>query len=250
VLDGRIRVVTPGVIQAPVPWGSVFVLLDRRVTLVDAGARGSAGRILQVLRRLGRSADDIERIIVTHAHPDHAGGLAALRRVTAARTAAHALAASTLRGDLAARAGRPVFGRQVHVSRLLCPPAPIDRELHDREVLPVLGGLQVLHLPGHTPGHIGLYLPTARLLIAGDAMQIHSGRLTGPSAVFTEDMARARASLAALASLDIDVLALSHFPPRRGDLRREIAAAATGSTAARQPGATIRATARGGRAGE
>src|SRR5438067_548737 len=86
MLDGAIRSVAPQVIQAPVRGSSIFLLLDRRVTVVDAGPVGSAARILRTLRLLGRTADEVEQVIITHYHPDHVGGLAGLQRQIPART--------------------------------------------------------------------------------------------------------------------------------------------------------------------
>src|SRR5689334_12598890 len=72
--------IAPGIVQVPVTGSSVFLLLDRRVTVVDTGFPGSAARVLTALRRACRAADEVEQVVITHYHPDHLGGLAGLLR--------------------------------------------------------------------------------------------------------------------------------------------------------------------------
>jgi ribonuclease BN (tRNA processing enzyme) len=50
----------------------------------DAGVPGSAAKIVRAIESLGRTPADIRHIIVTHCHPDHAGSLAAIKRLTTA----------------------------------------------------------------------------------------------------------------------------------------------------------------------
>ncbi|MER3421592.1 MAG: MBL fold metallo-hydrolase, partial [Chloroflexota bacterium] len=94
--------------------------------------------------------------------------------------------------------------------------------LRDGDELPVLGGMRVVHLPGHTPGHIALYFSERGLLIAGDALQVRRGQLVPPARLASEDWEEAVRSLRRLTGLDIDVLALSHFSPWQGDVRAEL----------------------------
>jgi glyoxylase-like metal-dependent hydrolase (beta-lactamase superfamily II) len=89
-------------------------------------------------------------------------------------------------------------------------------------VLPALGGLHVVHTPGHTPGSICLYAPSLRLLFTGDVLQLRQGRLVGPHAVFSDDMAEARRSVARLAELDVDTICFAHYPPLRGGARKAL----------------------------
>lgn len=225
MLDNVPRFVVPQVLQLPVPGSSVFLLLDRRVTLVDAGPVGSAGRVLRALRLLGRAADEVEQIVITHYHPDHVGGLAGLQRHLPARTGVHAVEAPVVRGEQPPPlpVPHPLLHRPARLlGRRLLPPARVDTLLRDGDELPVLGGMRVVHLPGHTPGHIALYLPERGLLIAGDALQVRRGQLIPPARLASEDWEEAVRSLRRLTGLDFAVLALSHFPPWQGDARAEL----------------------------
>lgn len=212
-----LRSILPGVVQVPLRGTSAFLLLDRKITLIDTGLPYSGARLLEAVRLAKRSADEIEQIIITHYHPDHIGGLAELQKVLPARTGIHAVEApvvisgagppSPFAHPAARLASRPVRGRAFpHV------PVRIDDWLRDGDELPVLGGMRVVHTPGHTPGHICLYFPQMALLIAGDAMEHRSGVLKGPAAAFTADMPEALRSIGKLASLEIDAIAFSHFP--------------------------------------
>ena len=71
----------------------------------------------------------------------------------------------------------------------------IDKELTDGEVLPICGGIEVVHTPGHMPGHIALFLRESRVMVCGDAANIADGAITGPNPVHTPDMPLALESL-------------------------------------------------------
>src|ERR1700722_20455718 len=59
--------------------------------LIDTGVSGSAAAILRALHALGKQPTDVRHILLTHAHPDHIGSLAALKKVTAAEAYIHPL---------------------------------------------------------------------------------------------------------------------------------------------------------------
>ena len=87
------------------------------------------------------------------------------------------------------------------------------------EGLAALGGLRVVHTPGHTPGSICLYSPERRLVIVGDILQRLRGVVTYPNELFTDDMVLARRSIALLADLDIETILFSHYPALREGAR-------------------------------
>jgi glyoxylase-like metal-dependent hydrolase (beta-lactamase superfamily II) len=211
-----------------------FIIAEpgRPLTLIDAGMPWSRWPIERRIRAIGRRPEEIERIICTHGHPDHVGGIPRLLR---GRTDASVLMHPADIAGLAVglrqalrRTDDDVARRHRLLSYLT--PAPTRLEpMEDGDVIDVLGGMRVIHTPGHTPGSVCLYAETHRILFTGDVLQVIRGRLTYASAFFSHDVAQARATLSRLAELDVETIALAHYPPWRDDANATLRAlAATG----------------------
>ena len=189
-----------------------------RLTLIDTGLPDRAERIFAAIEAIGRRPEDVKQIVITHAHHDHAGSLAAVVERTGAQVLAHIVDAQVVRGDrpqgLADRAG---FARLLPLGRRATSPAParVDRELNDGDEIELGGRAKVIHAPGHTPGSIALYLPQRRLLFAGDAAAnaMGLGPPRGLYGLYNEDQAAARESFKRLALLDFDAAFFGHGKP-------------------------------------
>jgi glyoxylase-like metal-dependent hydrolase (beta-lactamase superfamily II) len=149
---------------------------DGQVTLVDCGFKRSPATISAALSHLGIAPEQVTRIVLTHAHSDHAGGAAEMVRRTGGRgVAVHADDAAAARTGIA-----PPLDQSLRLGRLLTrvsrrdkpafEPVPVEAELRDGEVLAVAGGLRVVHTPGHSPGHVSLLHQPSGVLIVGDAL--------------------------------------------------------------------------------
>jgi glyoxylase-like metal-dependent hydrolase (beta-lactamase superfamily II) len=196
---------------------NAFVIAEDELTLVDAGHRGSIRMLRRYLASIGRDIEDITRIVCTHGHPDHIGGVHEIARASGAQVLMHPADMERLRIRLhEVFSGRPMPG--AIIAYLTQAPEEAD-PLEDGDELPVLGGLRVVHTPGHTPGSICLYSPTRRLVIVGDILQRMRGVVTLPNYVFTDDMSEARRSIARLADLDIETILFSHYPALREGAR-------------------------------
>jgi glyoxylase-like metal-dependent hydrolase (beta-lactamase superfamily II) len=151
---------------------SYLIESEDGIVLVDTGYRGNEHSILRRLHTLGR--DDLRLIYITHAHLDHYGSAAALRRLTGAPIAVHREDAEAMtRGDTPLGVVRS-WGRLMKmamplVERYLRPePTVADILFEGGESLEEYGinGV-VLHTPGHTPGSTTL-LVDGRLAFVGD----------------------------------------------------------------------------------
>lgn len=104
----------------------------------------------------------IQKILLTHAHFDHVGGLAALKKHTNAPVFVHREAAAMLKN---ANQSAQFFGLQIEH-----PPAP-DKFIDEGDLIEVGNiKLQVLFTPGHAPGHVSFYNPNQNILFDGDVL--------------------------------------------------------------------------------
>jgi glyoxylase-like metal-dependent hydrolase (beta-lactamase superfamily II) len=188
---------------------------DGSVTVVDPGLRLRFARrkLWAGLRAIGAAPADVRRVVVTHAHVDHAGGLAALVRQSGAEVLAHEREGVYLRDGRTPRMRR---GRPGNF-----PAVTVGEEFLDGSVLP--GGLRVVHTPGHTPGHVSLLHEPTGVLVTGDALFNVRGIRYSPGWMCTDpDLNRKSAD--ALGELDFEVAAFMHGPEVRQGARAAVRA--------------------------
>ena len=152
---------------------------------------------------------------MTHLHGDHTGALAEVKGQTGAEVWMHPADAALVREGVFARPLEPGpgFMRSAIVRLADRRPAPrgepiaVEHEVDDGETLP-FAGLQAVHTPGHTAGHLALLLPRdGGVLFVGDAATNFLRLGWGP---IYEDVSEGRDSLAKLAALDFEVAAFAH----------------------------------------
>ncbi len=179
--------------------GGPTILLGETITIVDTGVPASEDAILAAVEALGRSHDDVADIVITHADGDHVGSLAALVEQTGATVWAGTHEADVIEGRAAGRGGNVKESGSV------------DRRFAPGETLPLHGGIETVATHGHTAGHVSLFLPGERILIAGDALNNRAG-LTGSSPEHTADAAAAREAVSTLAALRPESIVFGHGP--------------------------------------
>lgn len=192
---------------------SVWVLLPVRVwvvvdgggvTLVDAGLPVMAKGLLRSIGRLG--GGPLNRILLTHGHPDHVGAIGAIQRQRPVPLYAHRVEIPYMEGRLAYPGRRK--------ARAAVPQGLVQPLREDAEGgLEAVGGLKPYFTPGHSPGHVVYYHEKDRVLLAGDLFTSRRGKLRPPIPMFTSDMAQALQSSAVVAELRPERLEVSHGGP-------------------------------------
>ena len=220
--------IMPQVYQLTTRGVNIILIAEQELTLIDAGFRGSSRKVADFISSLGRSVEEISLIIITHNHFDHIGGVVELRRLAKVRVAAHKADMLDADGELPYPAGRristllsvPPFSALRR--RLALMSDDIDIKLEGGEVLKPLGGLEVIHTPGHTPGSIGLYSQSHKLLIVGDTL-VSRGKFPDlPHKMVSTHFTQAVDSIKKMAQLDFDVVCFGHGPPINEDARNKL----------------------------
>lgn len=178
----------------PVPLGMVKAFLiesDENLVLIDTGySPDHAETILDKVRSLGRSPDDVELCIITHRHGDHVGGLKTLKDACNFKVASHEEEAEFIESASG---------------------VVVELKLKDRQTLPLAGGIQAVNVPGHTGGNLALYLPGKKAILVGDTIfGDENGNLSPPPERYCEDVDMATREIKRLLDLDFKSVFLSH----------------------------------------
>jgi hydroxyacylglutathione hydrolase len=187
---------------------------SQELSLIDPGVVRKGDYKIQSIQKEGIELSSIKRVIMTHTHLDHIGCLAEIQKqIPWAELWMHQLEADLLeQGDERAVYGMDMFRVVSQLQFGLKPGAfkfQVNRKLQGGETLD-LGGTpwEVIHIPGHSMGSIGLYHRSMKILIPGDV--VYADYAIGRFDLFGADGPELRKSLVRLAELEVDILLPGH----------------------------------------
>lgn len=177
-------------VPTPFPVGPInmYLILKRPYTLIDVGPLYPQAQeiFLEALRELNLKGEEIERVLLTHAHPDHIGMVSWIIELTKAKAYLHpreihslktqslnseeraqVLTEAGIDGPTIAKLGviylktRERFASNIRLDLL--------QELDQKEIAFEDGSQLIpVETPGHSPGHVCFYDPIAKVLFSGD----------------------------------------------------------------------------------
>ena len=188
---------------------------DEMAVLIDTGFPGQIEDIQVEMEKVGVSFDKLQVVILTHQDIDHRGSLPELlqRCRSNIKVYAHELDKPYIEGDLPLLKDGNVENR---------PKGKVSDTMIDGQELPYCGGILILHTPGHTPGHISLYLKQSKILVAGDSMYSVNGMLGGIHAPTTINIKEAQQSLKKYLNLDIESVVCYHGGLSKGNIKIQL----------------------------
>jgi len=206
---------------------NVYVIVDDGITVVDTGMGGNDRTILSMVKGLGYGPSDIKRIIITHCHMDHIGSLRALKYASKAMVMAGEADADVIEGRRPMTAPKMPLPLGLIVPILMRffrhEPVPVDRRLKDGDTIPALGGLVVVGLPGHSPGNIGLYSPSKKLIFSSDTLRMKGDEFIKPLN-YDGEKALSLASIKKMGALDYEIMLPGHNKPIMSGAAKKVAA--------------------------
>lgn len=221
------------ILTLKIPYGSgdmedyiypVILQDDKDLVLIDCGYIGFLSQIEKALEEQGLCADKLTKIVITHHDHDHMGSLAALKRkyphiqVVAGEIEAPFISGEkkSLRLTQAEQAQETLPKEQKPFGLAFCQllrslePVPVDMVVKDGDFLQWGGGCKIIFTPGHTPGHISLYLEKYKIMVTGDAAVVQNGELAVANPEFVLNLTDAAISLQRLKDYKADTYICYH----------------------------------------
>ncbi|MBN2169287.1 MAG: MBL fold metallo-hydrolase [Actinobacteria bacterium] len=197
---------------------NAYLLVGEKKMLVDTLYSGNFRKIESVLDDKNCKLEDIDYIFITHYHQDHTGNLAKLKEISGAEVIAGKADAPIIEG----KEDPPPFADLSLPGRIISRvPDPIlkkyssfkhvgvDRPVSDGDMIEDLG-LEIIALPGHTRGGVGLYDKTGRRAFIGDIVSCYFGRLGMPVLAASYSLQEIISSQVRLVQLDLDAAYPGH----------------------------------------
>jgi len=169
----------------------VYLIRDgEEITIIDTGFAGEYSNIKNQLKEIGVEPADISYIVITHGHMDHIANLKKIGKISGAKIFVHA-------DDLGKIDGK-ADSAQINL-------------LEGGEKLDILGGIQAIHIAGHTKGNMAFYAKRSGILFSGDCLFNNKG-LSLPPTKFNDDTKLFEKNVKVLLDYDISIICPGHGP--------------------------------------
>jgi glyoxylase-like metal-dependent hydrolase (beta-lactamase superfamily II) len=200
---------------------NVYLTINgNELTVIDTGTSGNAKKIIAYIQKIGHQPSEVTTIILTHYHMDHAGSVKDLKDLTNAKVAAGVEEAGFVNGTKPYPKPKNLLMRAVS-SVIKTAPVEVDIVLKDGDKI---GNLQVIELPGHTPGSIALFDAQRKALFVGDTLRWDGSKVTEAPRQYTWDADKEKASIQKIVQLDFDVMMPGHGEVLKADASSKVKA--------------------------
>lgn len=197
---------------------------DNEMVLVDCGYTGFMSVIENAMKKENLDCNELTKIVITHHDHDHMGALAEFKakypniKIVASEIEAPYIAGEkkSLRLEQAEELQNTLKDEQKSFGKAFCEilknvkPAKVDILVHDGEIMNWCGGCEILSTPGHTPGHISLYLNKKGTIITGDAVTLDNNELIIANPQFTLDVEEAKNSICKIFNYKAETIICYH----------------------------------------
>jgi glyoxylase-like metal-dependent hydrolase (beta-lactamase superfamily II) len=195
----------------------------KELVLVDCGFPGYLSKIKESAMSQNVNIDNLTKVVITHQDIDHIGSLGEIKHAYPdIQIFADSKEVPYINGEkepIKVKKFREMYDSLPESQKEMInavqqlfdtyEPVSIYGTLHDHDIFPWCGNVEIVSTPGHTPGHISLYLHEFKTLIVGDALFLQNGELVIPPQA-TFDMELAKKSIKKLLDYDIEKIICYH----------------------------------------
>ncbi len=146
----------------------MYLITGRNCYLIDSGVAGSEKIIAEYMKKLGKSMKEIKAVFLTHAHPDHMGGAAEIKKISGCEIYASEKEKDWIENIELQFRERPI----PNFYKLVSKPVRVDKTVKEGDVILPEGqvSIRILETPGHSHGHVSYIFEEENVLFSGDAI--------------------------------------------------------------------------------